>query len=162
MKRRFPAVLTSFLIIPTLTIAYAPPATGNPQAGSQASQTLEKRPQALVVRVGSISQDIKREVNTITISQSYQDRLLGEGFMEVLQGARATPVTEGSKVVGFRLTKIKRGSVYDRAGLEDGDVIASINGQSLAEADQLAALLQSLQAKQARNEQSKPDQRKNL
>jgi general secretion pathway protein C len=64
------------------------------------------------------------------IERSYLDRAMKD-LTPVLQQARAVPHFEDGAMVGFRLIQIVPGSIYQNLGLEDGDVVLSINGSSL-------------------------------
>lgn len=93
------------------------------------------------VQVVDSNQDLVREGNKIVISKNYRDRLLTEDFSKLMTDAKATPVLENGKVKGFKLSRIKEGSVYAKAGLKDGDVVESINGKSFdSSADAIKAL----------------------
>ncbi|HUP57860.1 MAG TPA: PDZ domain-containing protein [Bdellovibrionota bacterium] len=64
------------------------------------------------------------------IERSYLDRAMKD-LTPVLQQARAVPHFEEGTMVGFRLMQIVPGSIYQNLGLKDGDVVLSINGNSL-------------------------------
>lgn len=57
---------------------------------------------------------------------------------ELLTGARALPRFEGGKLTGVRLSGIRPGSLYARAGLRNGDTVVAIDG---ATADNLSDAL---------------------
>ncbi len=50
-----------------------------------------------------------------------------ENLNQILTQARALPYNEGGKIAGFRITEIVPGSIYERIGLQNGDVIQRIN-----------------------------------
>jgi general secretion pathway protein C len=50
-----------------------------------------------------------------------------ENLNQILTQARALPYMEHGKTVGFRITEIVPGSIYERIGLQNGDVIQKIN-----------------------------------
>ncbi|MCC7073153.1 MAG: PDZ domain-containing protein [Deltaproteobacteria bacterium] len=58
---------------------------------------------------------------------------------ELLTGARALPRFEGGKLTGVRLSGIRPGSLYQRAGLMNGDTVVAIDG---ATADNLGDALE--------------------
>lgn len=49
----------------------------------------------------------------------------------LLEAARLTPVRVESATVGFELSGIRPGSIFDRVGLCDGDVVSSVAGVSV-------------------------------
>lgn len=50
---------------------------------------------------------------------------------EVLTQARCVPNFENGRPSGYRCFQIVPGSIYDKLGMKDGDVISEINGQSI-------------------------------
>lgn len=48
-----------------------------------------------------------------------------------LQDAASEQVMENGKIVGFKIFNIKPGSAYTQLGLQDGDVIQSVNGEPI-------------------------------
>ncbi len=53
------------------------------------------------------------------------------------KAARLVPISENSKIIGFRLFGIRKGSSLDLLGLKNGDLILSISGQVLSDPEQL-------------------------
>ncbi|MEQ1875954.1 MAG: hypothetical protein ABL958_04860 [Bdellovibrionia bacterium] len=58
------------------------------------------------------------------------DKLL-ENFASIIMDAGSEPVKEGEKVVGFKLTFINSGSVFEKLGLSEGDIIREVNGRKI-------------------------------
>lgn len=86
-----------------------------------------------------------REKGDIQISQSYLGKTLAaENLAQVLQDAKAEPNIVDGELRGFKLTRIKAGSIYEKSGFMNGDVIREINGVSLNDANQSIKLLQQL------------------
>ena len=54
-----------------------------------------------------------------------------ENLSQILSQARALPYMEQGKTVGFRISEIAPGSLYERIGLQNGDVIQRINSQDV-------------------------------
>ena len=50
---------------------------------------------------------------------------------DVLTQARAVPNLVGGKILGFRIFAIRPGSVYQKLGIQNGDVVLRINGVEL-------------------------------
>lgn len=61
-------------------------------------------------------------------------------FSTLLNQARVVPYMVEGKPAGFQIRKIVPGSVFDRLGLNNMDVIKSVNGQSVTDADQALRL----------------------
>lgn len=54
---------------------------------------------------------------------------------QLAAGCRIVPAFVGGKAVGFKLFGIRPGSIYQRAGLQNGDVIRGIDGMTLDSPD---------------------------
>ncbi|MCZ6748224.1 MAG: PDZ domain-containing protein, partial [SAR324 cluster bacterium] len=52
----------------------------------------------------------------------------------------AVPIIENGEPQGFQLRKIKAGSIFQRLGLRNNDLIQGVNGESLTTADQALRL----------------------
>ena len=66
-------------------------------------------------------------------------------FMTLLSQARVTPHFVNGKAEGFMVSNIVPGSVYEQAGVRNGDVVRKVNGQAISNAQQAMAMYQSLQ-----------------
>ncbi len=62
----------------------------------------------------------------------------------LLTQARAVPYFKQGKAVGLRLFAIKNGSLYEKLGLKNGDILKSINDNSLADMNQAMKLFEKL------------------
>jgi general secretion pathway protein C len=67
-----------------------------------------------------------------------------ENMSQLFTQIRAVPHFEGGQSIGFRLFAIRRGSLFDRIGLKNGDIITSINGSEMNDPSRAVALLQEL------------------
>ena len=63
-----------------------------------------------------------------------------ENFTGVVNQARVVPYMVDGEPQGFQIRKIVPGSIYQRLGLRNSDIIKSVNGQSLTTADQALRL----------------------
>ena len=63
-----------------------------------------------------------------------------ENFTGILNQARAVPFMVDGKPKGFQMRKIQPGSIFQKLGLLDGDIITAVNGESLTTADQALRL----------------------
>ncbi len=64
---------------------------------------------------------------------------------QVFTQARAVPFFVDGKTVGFRVFAIKPGSVFEKIGLQNGDVIKSVNGVELTDPTKAISLFTELQ-----------------
>lgn len=67
----------------------------------------------------------------------------------LLTQARAVPYFKDGKAVGLRLFAIKGGSLYEKVGLQNGDILKSINGSSLSDITQAMKLFETLKAERS-------------
>jgi general secretion pathway protein C len=81
--------------------------------------------------------------NEYSVARSEVDSAL-ENMSQLFTQIRAVPHFEGGQSVGFRLFAIRRGSLFDRIGLKNGDIIRSINGNPMNDPGKAMALLQQL------------------
>jgi len=63
-----------------------------------------------------------------------------ENFAEIIKQARVVPYSKDGVTVGFQIQNIVPGSVFQRIGLQNFDVIKSVNNESLTTADQALRL----------------------
>lgn len=86
----------------------------------------------------------ERKGHTITITEQYKENLLGAQMSRVLQDAKAEPNMVNNELLGFRLTRIRENSIYQKVGFQSGDIVREINGIPLTDASGAIRLLQSL------------------
>jgi len=65
---------------------------------------------------------------------------------EVITQARAVPVLKDGKASGFKLFAIKKGSIFDKIGLTDGDVVQRVNDTELSDPSKAVGLLEEIQS----------------
>lgn len=65
---------------------------------------------------------------------------------EVITQARAVPVLEGGKSAGFKLFAIRPGSIFEKIGLANGDVVQRINDTALTDPSKAVGLLEEIQS----------------
>jgi general secretion pathway protein C len=81
--------------------------------------------------------------NQFSVARGEVDSAL-ENMSQLFTQVRAVPHFEGGQSVGFRLFAIRRGSLFDRIGLKNGDIIRSINGSEMNDPSRAVTLLQEL------------------
>jgi general secretion pathway protein C len=80
---------------------------------------------------GTLDPSIRKGIVRISPTELAVDRATLDKIIESqaeLVRARATPESENGKVVGIRLSAIRKDSVLSALGLEDGDRLQTING----------------------------------
>ena len=87
----------------------------------------------------------ERVGNEIKLSSEFKQKLLSTDFNKVLQDVKAVPYFEGNELQGYRMTKLKEGSIYQKMGLQANDIVREINGFVLDDASQVLNYLRSLQ-----------------
>jgi len=69
-----------------------------------------------------------------------------QNFPALLSQARVLPHMNNGKPEGFTISEIAPGSLYQQAGLQNGDIILSVNGKRITGAKQAMSMYQSLQS----------------
>jgi general secretion pathway protein C len=67
-----------------------------------------------------------------------------ENMSQILTQARALPYMEQGKTVGFKISEIVPGSIYEKIGLQNGDVIQRVNAQEVDDPGKFFQLYQGL------------------
>jgi general secretion pathway protein C len=67
-----------------------------------------------------------------------------ENMGQILTQARALPFIEQGKTVGFKISEIVPGSIYEKIGLQNGDVIQRVNSQDVDDPAKFFQLYQGL------------------
>ncbi len=73
----------------------------------------------------------KTSDNRYTLDRKAIDTALGDDFNKILTEARCVPEFEGGRPAGYRCFQIVPGSIYEKLGLQDNDVICGIDGEAL-------------------------------
>jgi general secretion pathway protein C len=68
----------------------------------------------------------------------------GDGIAKLLSQARISPHYENGQVLGMKVDAIKSGSLFESAGLKDGDVITEVNGIVIDRQEATPAVLEEL------------------
>lgn len=82
----------------------------------------------------------------VAMTNEYKQKLITTDFSKVLQDAKAEPNMVEGQLQGFKLTRIRSPSIYEKAGLANGDIVTEINGVELSSASQAIRTLQSLRS----------------
>lgn len=94
--------------------------------------------------LGSSSNDATAsDSDEFVIAEADVDKGL-ENLPLLLTQARAVPYFKDGRAIGLRLFAIKTGSLYEKVGLRNGDILKSINGNSLGDISQAIKLFEQL------------------
>ena len=90
----------------------------------------------------------ERTGTAVAATRQWVERAITVDFAKTLQDAKASPNQVNGEIKGFVLTRIRPDSVYEKMGMQDGDVIEAINGIELNDA---ARAIQTLNAMRNEN-----------
>lgn len=82
--------------------------------------------------------------DTLRISEALKNKLIKEDLSKVLMQVAAVPRFEGKNLKGFQLFEIDKGSIYELAGLKNGDLIVKINDYEITDIGMTIRLLNSM------------------
>jgi general secretion pathway protein C len=68
----------------------------------------------------------------------------GDGISKLLSQARISPHISDGEMLGMKIDAIKSGSLFEHAGLENGDIITEVNGIVIDRQDATPAVLEEL------------------
>jgi type II secretion system protein C len=89
----------------------------------------------------------ERKGMNIKLTDEFKRNILApEMLTKVLQDAKAEPNLVGGELKGFRLTRIRENSVYEKAGFQNNDIVEEINGIPLRDAAGAIRLLNQLRS----------------
>ena len=86
---------------------------------------------------------VSEDSDDFVIDEAEVDKGL-ENLPLLLTQARAVPYFKDGRAIGLRLFAIKTGSLYEKVGLRNGDILKSINGNSLGDISQALKLFEKL------------------
>lgn len=93
---------------------------------------------------GSASVGVKRMSDGKYMVDQREMLASTENMSQILTQARALPYMEQGKTVGFRISEITPGSIYEKIGLQNGDVIQKVNSQEVDDPAKFFQLYQGL------------------
>lgn len=73
---------------------------------------------------------------------------LGEGFGKIISKGRFVPSMADGQMIGFKIFAIRENSLWERVGLQDGDVLTQVNDMKLSQPDQGFALFYAFEEEQ--------------
>ena len=114
---------------------------GEPEKKPTASATLPKTdstPKPSKYEIEGASDAIKCNGDSCTVERKFVEQLIAQPSLLLQQGAARHYEKDGLE--GMRLSRVRRGTIPKLLGLKSGDLITSINGQSLATMDNAMGL----------------------
>jgi len=118
-----------------------PPEVAAPQAPAATGPTPAEPEPAPAVAGSTAPFPSQREGSNVLVQvPSAEVEKAFENFTDIIKQARVVPFSRDGQVAGFQIRKIVGGSIFHRLGLQNFDVIESVNGESLTNADQALRL----------------------
>lgn len=91
--------------------------------------------------------EVRCEDDTCHVQRSLIELLL-ENPERLARLARIVPVQDGGSTIGFRLGGIRRDSLIDAVGFQNGDLLTQVNGKALDSVDAMMSLAMSLKTEE--------------
>ena len=92
---------------------------------------------------GSGESSAASQASVVSVKKSEIEGALGD-MSKILMEARIRPYFSAGKADGFLITRIKPGSVFEKLGLKNGDIIQGVNNQAMESPDRLMELYRGL------------------
>lgn len=108
----------------------APPPSVKPSEPVASTSPKPRGRDALPPEIASRIQKVGE--NEFNVDRSAVDMII-EQQATLMRTARITPEKRDGQVIGFKLRRIKGGSLLDTLGMKDGDVMKSINGFDMSD-----------------------------
>lgn len=87
---------------------------------------------------------------TVSVAEVARDHIAGDGLLTIMMQAASEPVfDEDKEVVGFMLSLIDPGSVYETVGLQNFDIVTHIDGVALTGADVAIRMLKAVREQES-------------
>ena len=99
---------------------------------------------------GAQSAGISNDNDSFVVEEAELDKGL-ENLPLLLTQARAVPYFKDGRSIGLRLFAIKTGSLYEKVGLRNGDILKTINGNNLGDISQALKLFEQLKQERSIN-----------
>jgi general secretion pathway protein C len=117
---------------------FSPPPTASTAPAAVAAAPAEATPPATstgALAENDLDQNITKVSDTqFTVQRSFVDNLL-MNQAEIMRSARVVPHEENGQVVGVKLYGIRRNSLLGKLGMQNGDLLKTINGFDMASPD---------------------------
>ena len=80
----------------------------------------------------------------VELTGTYRDDMVKNKLQQILMEAATTPVLNNNSIIGFKISDITPGSIFEKAGFEDGDIITQINSTVLNSPTSAISVLHSI------------------
>jgi general secretion pathway protein C len=87
-------------------------------------------------------------LNSVVVAENDVDEALSN-LPVLLTQLRAVPYFKNGQAVGLRLFAIKSGSLFEKIGLKNGDILETINGNQLGDFSQALKLFEQLKSERS-------------
>ena len=94
---------------------------------------------------GITKQAVSGSRSSITVRKTEIDEALKD-ISKILTQARIRPYFSAGKPDGFIISRIKKGSIFQKMGMQNGDVIQSVNDQPIKSPDEMMELYNGLKS----------------
>lgn len=123
-----------------ITMFKPPEVAGQPMAAMSESPVEESAPPSSAPTQGGLSEDeLSQGITQVSdtqynVARSLLDKVLSNQS-ELMRAARIIPYEENGRVIGVKVYGIRRSSLLGRLGVQNGDVLRTINGFDLSSPD---------------------------
>lgn len=121
-------------------VMFRPEGTATPSRPQPKEEPEAKKPTRRRARNGGLSDEeldqgiTKNSDTAYTITRDLVDKVLGNQA-ELMRSARIIPYEENGRTVGVKVYGIRRNSLFGRLGMQNGDVLRTINGHDMTSPD---------------------------
>ena len=91
----------------------------------------------------SIKGDTKEEVVTYKVSKGFVQESINN-VAQIMSKVRIRPYFENGRPAGFKINRIKKGSIFKTMGFENNDIVKTVNGQDIHSAEDIMRLYNTL------------------
>lgn len=116
----------------------------NEFAGSRNESSQSTNAVAVSTQENFSEDGFERKSGNVSMTASYRNKLVNQDLAKILMQATAEPYSKDGQIIGFILSQIDAGSIYDKTGFRDGDIVTVINGHKLNNLAGAVVLLRSL------------------
>ena len=115
------------------------------RAPETVDKKIETKKSKSLAGLNSYSEDgFERVGGKIRVTSAYKDELLKNQLGKILMQSSVIPLVSNGRITGFEISRIEPGSIYEKIGLIDGDVITELNGIRLDNVARAVQLLKSM------------------
>jgi type II secretion system protein C len=99
------------------------------KVGDELSEAIESSaPRVDLDYAAHADTQLHRQGDTVAVAREFKDHLIKDNLGKILMQAAAVPNMVDGRLSGFQIWDIEPKSIFDLAGLKDGDVVVAVNG----------------------------------